>query len=60
VQEFHRGSNAVLLDHILGKTTERLMTSSVHIDDVALCHVKALDPLIPQGTYLLDSEGYTN
>lgn len=54
--EFVRGSNAILLGHLLGKPTGPLLTISVHIDDVAKSHVAALKPNVPAGKYLLDSE----
>ncbi|KAI1825370.1 hypothetical protein F4861DRAFT_501804 [Xylaria intraflava] len=58
-EEFNRGSNAILLNHLLGVSKERLFSGSVHIDDVARCHVEALLPCIPPGRYILNS-GYTH
>ncbi|KUI59270.1 hypothetical protein VP1G_06519 [Cytospora mali] len=54
--ELVRGSNAILLGHLLGKPTGPLLTMSVHIDDVAKSHVKALKPSVPAGKYLLNCE----
>lgn len=54
--EFARGSNALLLGHLLGKPVGPLPTISVHIDDVAKSHVEALKLSVPAGKYLLDSE----
>ncbi|KAJ8133312.1 hypothetical protein O1611_g305 [Lasiodiplodia mahajangana] len=61
-KSFNTGSNSRLLDHILGKAEDqgRLITTSVHIDDVARCHVEALSKKkVPSGRYILTS-GYTN
>lgn len=55
-EEFARGSNAILLGHLLGKPTGPLLTISVHIDDVSRAHVAALKPSVAPGKYLLDSE----
>lgn len=55
-EEFARGSNKILLDHLLGNPTGPLLTMSVHIDDVAKAHVEALRPSVPAGTYILDNE----
>jgi nucleoside-diphosphate-sugar epimerase len=44
------------MNHLLGKEGTGMMTASVHIDDVAKCHVKSLDPSIPAGRYLLASD----
>ncbi|KAI0509500.1 hypothetical protein F5B22DRAFT_648925 [Xylaria bambusicola] len=59
VEHFNKGSNSILLNHILGKSKNPLVTVSVHIDDVAKAHVLALQPSVPAGRYLLDSEGPT-
>lgn len=53
---FDRFTNAILLGHLLGKPTGPLLAISVHIDDVAKSHVAALEPSVPAGKYLLDSE----
>ncbi|KAI1119942.1 hypothetical protein F5Y10DRAFT_273565 [Nemania abortiva] len=55
--ELNKGSNAILLNHILGKSKDPLLTLSVHIDDVAQAHVLALQKSVLAGRYLLDSEG---
>ncbi|KAI0873868.1 hypothetical protein GGS24DRAFT_501338 [Hypoxylon argillaceum] len=59
LEGFNQGSNAKLLNHILGKGRERLLGVSVHIDDVARCHVEALSPKVPRGRYILTG-GSTN
>ncbi|KAI0112062.1 hypothetical protein GGR51DRAFT_557242 [Nemania sp. FL0031] len=57
---FNTGSNSRLLNHILGKGEGRLITTSVHIDDVARCHIEALSKKkVPSGRYILTG-GYTN
>ncbi|KAI1371333.1 putative 3-beta hydroxysteroid dehydrogenase/isomerase, partial [Hypoxylon crocopeplum] len=55
--EFNKGSNEILLNHILGNSKSPLLTVSVHIDDVAKLHVLSLKTSVPTGRYLLDSEG---
>ncbi|TVY33071.1 putative uncharacterized oxidoreductase [Lachnellula subtilissima] len=54
-EDFAYGSNSFLLDHLLGRPGAPLMTSSVHIDDVAKTHVLSLKSFIPAGRYLLAS-----
>lgn len=54
--DFDRGSNAILLGHLLGKPTGPLLTISVHIGDIAGSHVAALEPSVPAGRYPLESE----
>ncbi|XDG09715.1 hypothetical protein ABKA04_009330 [Annulohypoxylon sp. FPYF3050] len=56
-EDFVKGSNDILLNHILGKSSQPLLTVSVHIDDVAKLHVLSLKASVPTGRYLLDSEG---
>ncbi|EMR67854.1 putative nad dependent epimerase dehydratase protein [Eutypa lata UCREL1] len=56
-EEFNKGSNAILVNHLLGKSSEPLLTVSVHIDDVAKIHVESLKPSVPAGRYLLDRSG---
>lgn len=56
-ETFNKGSNAILLNHILGKSKQPILTISVHIDDVAKIHVDSLKPSIPAGRYLLDRSG---
>lgn len=52
-------SNLAALAPVLSnKSTQEHTASSVHVDDVAFVHVKALDPKIPAGTYLMVSDGY--
>jgi len=55
-EEFIHGSNSVLLNHLLGNEGTGLMSASVHIDDVAKCHVQSLDRSISAGRYLLASD----
>ena len=53
------GSNGPVMGVVLGtKSGIPLVSSTVHLDDVAFMHVKALDPTIPAGTYVANSEGY--
>ena len=40
------------------KSASPLPSTSVHVDDVAFMHVKALDPSIAAAFYIADSEGY--
>lgn len=56
-EEFNKGSNTILMNHLLGKSSEPLLTVSVHIDDVAKIHVESLKPSVPAGRYLLDRSG---
>lgn len=53
------GTNGAALAQVLGvKQQWTTPSASVHLDDVALAHVKALDPAIPSGYNLvLQSEG---
>ncbi|KAI1132224.1 hypothetical protein F5Y10DRAFT_284121 [Nemania abortiva] len=60
VEDFYTGSNARLLNHVRGKGRERLIATSVHIDDVTRCHVEALSTTaVPSGRYILTG-GHTN
>ncbi|KAI1423701.1 hypothetical protein F5Y12DRAFT_716093 [Xylaria sp. FL1777] len=59
VDDFNKGSNTILLNHILGKSKNPLLTVSVHIDDVAKAHVLALQQSVQPGRYILDSGGPT-
>lgn len=53
------GSNAVAIGPVLGaKSDTPIAGCSVHIDDVAFMHVKALDPRIPPGSYIGNSDDY--
>lgn len=54
---FNRGTNSILLDHVLGNSRRSMISASIHIDDVATCHVDALAPCIPEGKYILDGRG---
>lgn len=56
-EDFARGSNGILLGHLLGRPGAPLMTLSVHIDDVARIHVLSLNEAVPAGRYLLASGG---
>lgn len=52
------GTNIAALAPILGnKSDSPVFSGSVHVNDVAFLHVKALDPEIPAGTYIATSEG---
>jgi hypothetical protein len=53
------GTNAPVAAIVLGnKSTNLLSGASVHVDDVAFMHVKALDPSIPVALYIANGEGY--
>ncbi|PVH82213.1 NAD(P)-binding protein [Cadophora sp. DSE1049] len=53
------GSNGPVMGVVLGKKSDiSLVSSTVHVDDVALMHIKALDSIVPAGTYVANSEGY--
>ncbi|KAI1817064.1 hypothetical protein GGS20DRAFT_97679 [Poronia punctata] len=56
--QLRTGSNAMLLDYILGQLTpgELVVTASVHIFDVVAAHVKALDTSVPPGRYILQGD----
>ena len=58
VKDILNTSNNEALTAILGGDAGYVATSSIHINDISLAHVKALDPRIPgnQG-YFLHSEG---
>lgn len=58
--EFNKGTNSILMNHLLGRSRKSLLNSSIHIDDVATCHVDALSQCIPTGRYLLNGRGRTN
>jgi nucleoside-diphosphate-sugar epimerase len=62
IKDFELGTNAFILAPVLGRTTKDPKAPSVvHVDDVALAHVLALDPKI-QGnqSFLLASSGQDN
>lgn len=54
------GSNRTLAALIIkgGKMDNVVVGATVHVDDVARMHVKALDSKVPAGTYIGNSEGY--
>lgn len=53
------GTNAPVAAIALGNiSTNFLSGASVHVDDVAFIHVKALDPSVPAALYIANSEGY--
>lgn len=58
VEDAHRGTNEYLLGPLTGTDVGPTPKPSVHLRDVALAHVKSLDPKVPgnQG-YLLVSRG---
>ncbi|KAK4898341.1 hypothetical protein LTR27_003937 [Elasticomyces elasticus] len=58
-QDFKSGTNAFVLEPVLGwKTDNAKAPSVVHVDDVALAHVRALDPKIEGNqSFLLASSG---
>lgn len=53
------GTNVVAMAPVLGAKSETpIVGSSVHVDDVAYMHVKALDPTVPAGSYIGHSDDY--
>ncbi|KAJ5625159.1 putative oxidoreductase [Penicillium lagena] len=53
------GTNAIAIGPVLGnKSDTPVVGGSVHVDDVAFMHVKALDPNVPAGSYIGNSEDY--
>jgi nucleoside-diphosphate-sugar epimerase len=53
------GTNAVAIGPVLGAKSESpVVGSSVHVDDVAFMHVKGLDPKVPAGSYIANSDDY--
>jgi nucleoside-diphosphate-sugar epimerase len=53
------GTNSSVMALVLGnKATNPSPGTSVHVDDVAFMHVKALDPQVPAGSYVGNSDGY--
>ena len=53
------GTNSAAMALVLGnKSTVPNPGSSVHVNDVAFMHVKALDPKVPAGSYVGNSDGY--
>ena len=52
------GTNGVVLGLVLGNKSEfPVVGASVHVDDVAFMHVKALDEGVEAGSYISNSEG---
>ncbi|KAK1242899.1 hypothetical protein MKX08_005711 [Trichoderma sp. CBMAI-0020] len=62
VEELFRGSNGMLLGPLVGHPQQRpTACNPVHVDDVALMHVRALDPAIPGNEdYLSNSHSLEN
>ncbi|KAM0476512.1 hypothetical protein ACHAPX_006427 [Trichoderma viride] len=62
VEELFRGSNGMLLGPLVGHPQPRpTACNPVHVDDVALMHVRALDPAIPGNEdYLSNSHSLEN
>ncbi|KAI0407089.1 hypothetical protein F4802DRAFT_595719 [Xylaria palmicola] len=56
--DFGTGSNAVLLSHIFGTGGDKLFTKSAHIDDVAKCHVRALEEAVLPGEYQVPGQTF--
>ena len=53
------GSNGVAIGPVLGKKSDApIVGSSVHVNDIAFMHVKALDPSVPAGSYIGNSDDY--
>lgn len=58
-EDITSGTNSAAMAPILGsKATVPNPGTSVHVDDVAFMHVKALDPKVPAGSYVGNSDGY--
>jgi nucleoside-diphosphate-sugar epimerase len=59
-KEIHIGTNGPLAGHVIyGNRVDYLLAgATVHVDDIALMHLKALDVAIPAGHYVGNSEGY--
>jgi hypothetical protein len=52
VEDLKRGTgggtaNGFVLSVLLGQKSDSTPASSIHVDDVALAHIKALDPAVP-------------
>jgi nucleoside-diphosphate-sugar epimerase len=59
VKDITLGTNAVALGPVLGnKSDTPIVGTSVHVNDVAFMHVKALDPTVPAGSYISNSDDY--
>jgi nucleoside-diphosphate-sugar epimerase len=57
--EYIAGTNMIALGPVLGnKSPMKVVGATVHVDDVALVHVKALDPGVPVRTYIANSDDY--
>jgi nucleoside-diphosphate-sugar epimerase len=57
VKDAMYGTNKEVLHPVTGGDDGFIPSSSIHLYDVALAHVKALDPKIPAQGYILSSEG---
>jgi nucleoside-diphosphate-sugar epimerase len=58
-KEVAMGSNTAAMGPVLGaKSDNPIAGCSVHVDDVAFMHVKALDPRVPAGSYIGNSDDY--
>lgn len=59
VKDITIGTNVAALAPVLGsKSTTANVGASVHVDDISFMHVKALDPEIPAGDYVGNSDDY--
>ncbi|KAJ5770048.1 NAD(P)-binding Rossmann-fold containing protein [Penicillium nucicola] len=59
VKDITLGTNAVAIAPVLGAKSESpLVGSSVHVNDIAFMHVKGLDPKVPAGSYIGNSDDY--
>jgi nucleoside-diphosphate-sugar epimerase len=57
-KEFMIGTNVAAWGIVLGnKSSQPVAGASVHVNDVALLHVKALSDNVPAGIYIANSEG---
>jgi len=60
VKDIHLGTNGPVTSQVIlgSKASHKIPGATVHVDDVAYMHVKALDEAVPASTYLAVSEGY--
>jgi hypothetical protein len=56
--DFVSGTNAPLLEILLGRPGRPMLGSSISVQDVGKLHILALDTMIPAGRYLAASGGH--
>jgi len=55
---FDTGTNSMVLGPVLGRTADMTPPAVVHVEDVALAHVRALDPEVPGNqSFVLNATG---